>query len=413
MKNIIKIGIFAFIVLLSQNVFAQDHHRMRGGHELGMIEKFKEHIDLTTEQEAQLQAIQKKYKTQKEELRKGETEDRMAKRAQMQEMGKAMKEEVENVLTEDQLAILKKKREEMREKRKEMHTERRAKMEKNHKEMRTAMERYKTENIEPTVLAQRAKLEATLSEEDKAAIAELRPIFERMKEKGMQKRESFKQSGERPDREKMQEDRKAFHEANKVHFETLKGLVEKYDESITGLFEELEEEKVQWKEDMRKIKEQNRPERVRENGEKREFKERKPRGEKGKYEKGARRHHKGHPGEKFRGPKPHSKKGHFLLMDPNTPADSEIVENANTKIKVFPNPASNATTISYEVETKGKVRIELRDEAGNILKVLEDNFKETGAYKIEVDLSEMQSGVYYYTITDGVGMQSKKIIVSK
>jgi hypothetical protein len=55
----------------------------------------------------------------------------------------------------------------------------------------------------------------------------------------------------------------------------------------------------------------------------------------------------------------------------------------------------------------------LRDERGNVLKVLANGPKETGEYTEEIDLSTVDGGVYYIAISNEASLISKKLIVTK
>ena len=181
-------------------------------------------------------------------------------------------------------------------------------------------------------------------------------------------------------------------------FEQLNALVEKYDASITSLLEEIEHQSKQWKEDMKAIKRKYNPEREKEEM---EYRQRFQRGEHGKkqdHKKGGQR-----------------KKGAFLLMNPNQiEASSEGIEaRALTAVNIFPNPATTQNTVSYEVIEAGQVRIELHNEAGNTLKVVVDAYREVGEYTVEVDLSNLKDGLYYYSINDQSGVSTKTVVVSK
>ena len=102
---------------------------------------------------------------------------------------------------------------------------------------------------------------------------------------------------------------------------------------------------------------------------------------------------------------------HFLLMDaeqnPSTGKASERI------IEVMPNPSTNSNTINYEVLSKGKVKIELLDKEGFVIRTVMETAKEKGTYSLEVNISDLQQNLYFYRITDNSGTNSVKFIVAK
>ena len=81
-----------------------------------------------------------------------------------------------------------------------------------------------------------------------------------------------------------------------------------------------------------------------------------------------------------------------------------------------PNPVSitDNTTINYELENMTEnVSILIFDVSGRVIKRYDEGNKSPGRYSIVVDVSELNSGIYYYTLTTGKGGIAKKMIVTK
>ena len=374
------------VMLLSLNANAQ---RKGGKKDFAMIQKFKSELQLTAEQEQQLEELSIAFEKEVAEWRNKDFDSRdaliEAKKAMMQEY----KAEWRNILTEEQNALLEQKMKERKKKgRKHFMSE----------EAKKEIGFYKEQNIEPVMKAQRAKLEAELSAEDKASIAELRTAFQAQKEKMKALKQ---QEGER----KMKKE--AFMELKKgmkTQHEQLKALTEKYDQEISDLFAEIEEDAQKWKEDIHAIAKKYRN----------DVKEKEREGERVRGRKGEPKHgRRGYGKKEHRGFGKNMKKGHFLLMDPtdNTAEAEALLTSAD--IEVYPNPTNSYTTLTYTVNVAGNYRVELRDERGNVLKVLADGPKETGEYTEEIDLSTVDGGVYYIAISNEVSLISKKLIVTK
>lgn len=374
------------VMLLSLNANAQ---RKGGKKNFAMIQKFKSELQLTAEQEQQLEELSIAFEKEVAEWRNKDFDSRdaliEAKKAMMQEY----KAEWRNILTEEQNALLEQKMKERKKKgRKHFMSE----------EAKKEIGFYKKQNIEPVMKAQRAKLEAELSAEDKASIAELRTAFQAQKEKMKALKQ---QEGER----KMKKE--AFMELKKgmkTQHEQLKALTEKYDQEISDLFAEIEEDAQKWKEDIHAIAKKYRN----------DVKEKEREGERLRGRKGEPKHgRRGYGKKEHRGFGKNMKKGHFLLMDPtdNTAEAEALLTSAD--IEVYPNPTNSYTTLTYTVNVAGNYRVELRDERGNVLKVLADGPKETGEYTEEIDLSTVDGGVYYIAISNEASLISKKLIVTK
>jgi hypothetical protein len=413
MKRIIAVFGFAIAFIFSQNLLAQHHHPHHGPHgkrgEGHLVEMVKADLNLTAEQEAQLTTLEESFRKERREMhlkmRENEGMDREKMHEHMKTVREANFQKVLDILNPEQQAILKAKKEEMEAKRLERRENRgthRAEMKKMHEEIKA----YKEQNVLPTLAVQRGKLEQVLSDEDKATIAELRPIFAEVKEQREANMKNRKERKERPTpemHEKMKAERKAAKEKMRPHVEVLQALVEKYDADIERLHQELETEHKTWKEDIKAINEKHKPANM-EEGERMRRGKMHPRHE----------NHRKMRGEKGEGKEHFDRKRiHFLLMEPAEAQSSNLSPNALTELTVFPNPASNMNTINYEVKQAGQVRIELKNDAGKTLRILSDSFKEVGKFSIEVDLANLRDGVYYYTITDGNGILSKKIVVSK
>ncbi len=389
MKNLMK-GITLMLLLgLTVSVFAQ-HRGHRGPHGGNLIEKFKADLNLTPEQEVQITELQAKQKAAMQNLKDTDYEDPTDRREAMHELMKEHKAALAEILTDEQEAILKEKMQEMHQARKE----RMGKVD--HKALRQEMKQYREENMMPTLRAQRAKLETKISTEDKKAIADLRAKFEQAHaERKAMKKEMKKEDGPRSfDKEKI----KGFKEEHKAEREQVKALVEKYQDDIDALMEEIAPQREQWQQDMKAIGEKYRPEAP--EGEKVE-------GKKGKGKRGHGDHHRlGHKG---------MKSAHFLLMNPDAPAEAPATDTGQawTKVTTYPNPAVSSNQMDYSVVKAGQIRIELHNDSGNLVQVLLNEYKQPGDYTLNVDLGSFRSGSYYLIVKDEGGVSSQKVVVAK
>ena len=79
----------------------------------------------------------------------------------------------------------------------------------------------------------------------------------------------------------------------------------------------------------------------------------------------------------------------------------------------FPNPFNPSTTISYQLKNDGLVTIKIFDQLGNEVATLVNEEKTAGAYELKFNASSLASGVYYYRITSGSFVDTKKMILMK
>jgi hypothetical protein len=394
------------------------------------IEKMKESLELTDAQMQQLEAIQLESREQMEALRAKEFKDMETRRNAMLEIRESSRQKVEAILTQSQQqkmealeAERKERFEERREKRqverKEMMKERKEKMKARHTEAKA----YRAENIRPVMQEQRTKLDESISKKDKKKINELRAFFKTQKENRIAQMKAAKEKGERPGKEEME----AWKEAHEKSAEVIEAreLAEKYAKDIEALMSEIEGKRGEWESDMKEImkpeegtlgKERMRHPRhmKRHDGDKANPHE---------YEDHERfKGHKGHRGKRgMRGETKENRQMHrhvrFLMMDPNAPDDGMVGQPQSSTIKemsVYPNPASNDVNLSFELGSDSKTRIELRDESGNLVKTFKDQNFKSGEVTSRLDLTDIQTGVYYVVIiTEDGSKQTSQVIINK
>jgi CotH kinase protein/Secretion system C-terminal sorting domain len=63
-------------------------------------------------------------------------------------------------------------------------------------------------------------------------------------------------------------------------------------------------------------------------------------------------------------------------------------------LRIFPNPTESETTIEYEVAKKGRVRINVYDFTGRLLKTVLDEEKNVNTYQVKLNSENFTSGMY-------------------
>jgi hypothetical protein len=80
----------------------------------------------------------------------------------------------------------------------------------------------------------------------------------------------------------------------------------------------------------------------------------------------------------------------------------------------YPNPFNPVTTIRYEMKKLWRVKIQIYDTRGELIKTLVNEEKQQGVYEIKFDASNLPSGIYFIKMTSGGGFEdSKKMVVIK
>lgn len=79
----------------------------------------------------------------------------------------------------------------------------------------------------------------------------------------------------------------------------------------------------------------------------------------------------------------------------------------------FPNPFNPSTSIRYSIGVRQHVKLNVYDAVGNEIAALVNEEKSPGTYNIIFDASALSSGVYFYTLSAGSKIYSKKMIFIK
>ena len=88
------------------------------------------------------------------------------------------------------------------------------------------------------------------------------------------------------------------------------------------------------------------------------------------------------------------------------PTDYELKQN-------YPNPFNPTTEISYSIPVAGHVDMRVYDLNGREVDVVVQEFQNAGTYKLQLDGSHMDSGIYIYTLRSGGVHLTEKMILLK
>ncbi|MCB0807607.1 MAG: T9SS type A sorting domain-containing protein, partial [Bacteroidales bacterium] len=78
----------------------------------------------------------------------------------------------------------------------------------------------------------------------------------------------------------------------------------------------------------------------------------------------------------------------------------------------FPNPFADKTTISFKIKNQQHTTLELFDPAGKKVSTLVDQTLSKGTHTIQLEKGELEPGMYYYVLTSGNSVHTKKLILN-
>jgi len=82
-------------------------------------------------------------------------------------------------------------------------------------------------------------------------------------------------------------------------------------------------------------------------------------------------------------------------------------------IQNYPNPFNPSTSIQYKVSSISTVSLKVYDVLGNEVATLVNEEKPAGSYEVDFDASGLSSGIYFYKLSAGSLVETKKMILMK
>jgi hypothetical protein len=101
---------------------------------------------------------------------------------------------------------------------------------------------------------------------------------------------------------------------------------------------------------------------------------------------------------------------------------SDLVTEAQNKLNTpqtfilyqnYPNPFNPTTVISYQLPANTLVTLKVYDELGRLVKTLLEDRQTAGTHSVTFSASSLSSGVYFYRLTAGSFIETKKLMVIK
>ena len=82
-------------------------------------------------------------------------------------------------------------------------------------------------------------------------------------------------------------------------------------------------------------------------------------------------------------------------------------------VKVFPNPFTSFTTLSYELKVNSYVILIVYDSNGRKIQMLVNQYQNAGDYTISFNGAGLSEGIYYYQLSVGDSVKVKKMVLIK
>ncbi len=90
---------------------------------------------------------------------------------------------------------------------------------------------------------------------------------------------------------------------------------------------------------------------------------------------------------------------------------NEITNPSATLFTCMPNPATTSTQISYELKNNENTTIFINDIMGRTVKTLHQGMQSKGNYALNIDVSDLSSGTYFYTLKTNSTQATEKLII--
>ena len=93
--------------------------------------------------------------------------------------------------------------------------------------------------------------------------------------------------------------------------------------------------------------------------------------------------------------------------------DENIVLNSFKLEKNYPNPFNPYTSINYSLSNNGQISLIVYNSLGQIVKTLENGYKQKGFYTVSFDGSALPSGIYFYQLSSKGHVKTEKMSLVK
>ena len=93
--------------------------------------------------------------------------------------------------------------------------------------------------------------------------------------------------------------------------------------------------------------------------------------------------------------------------------DENVKPNSFVLEKNYPNPFNPYTSINYSLSDNGQISLIVYNSLGQIVKTLENGYKQKGSYTVSFDGSALPSGIYFYQLSSKGHVKTEKMSLVK
>ncbi|MDZ4183088.1 MAG: FlgD immunoglobulin-like domain containing protein, partial [Candidatus Cloacimonadaceae bacterium] len=108
----------------------------------------------------------------------------------------------------------------------------------------------------------------------------------------------------------------------------------------------------------------------------------------------------------------------LISSEPGDPGTPPLPPSVTKLMAAYPNPFNPSTNIRYSLKEAGKVRIEIYNVKGQMIRTFENNHNQPGYYQVMWDGRDnsgraVSSGLYLYRMISGHYRESRKMVLGK
>lgn len=100
---------------------------------------------------------------------------------------------------------------------------------------------------------------------------------------------------------------------------------------------------------------------------------------------------------------------HLEFLDLGTGINT-VSKSEDIQINIFPNPNSGLFTLNIKSTDIKELKIEITNQLGQVV-FTKNNFKDVQNVNKQIDLNKNAKGVYFVTVTSGIGIVTRKIVI--
>lgn len=108
----------------------------------------------------------------------------------------------------------------------------------------------------------------------------------------------------------------------------------------------------------------------------------------------------------------HSSASELCLITNLDPVTNQLPASFSLK-QNYPNPFNPVTKIEFDIALQSTVVLSVYDQTGRKVKDLVNEFKNPGSYSVSFDASGLTSGVYFYRLSAGEFVETRRLVLLK